>query len=456
MGFRLIFAGLIFFFNPCINIFDILPDFIGCILISAGLLRLADVEDRFYSARRIVNRMIPIYILKLFLSVCLTVSWKSGLLPFTFIYSVGEIILNVLLFANLYGGIEYMANLHDGEKHLSAASSVCKMTVAFSVVKNILAFIPEAFALEKSPEYDFSYNARQPQTLAMAKPYVIVFFTLAVLIFGIYTLYHNAKFFSSLSKDTNFVGILSGIYKERILNNRDVLDRRRFSSYFILMTVSCVLLCDLVIDAVNFIPNILAYALMLVAALRLCGKSYAPKFAPATIILGVFSVITAAFRSVCDSGVNYRMGYESYMAQQSLLVDSGKAIYIGGILALAEGLMFAIFVFIICRSASKEFSQITGEALPVSTPVVAASVFGICSVFSVVTPYIKTMYYNMYINDTLIGIPYKELSDTWELAQGWSNIARFISVVLLISCFIKMRRKADLYLRSENIDNEYE
>ena len=113
MGFRLIFAGLIFFFNPCINIFDILPDFIGCILISAGLLRLADVEDRFYSARRIVNRMIPIYILKLFLSVCLTVSWKSGLLPFTFIYSVGEIILNVLLFANLYGGIEYMANLQD-------------------------------------------------------------------------------------------------------------------------------------------------------------------------------------------------------------------------------------------------------------------------------------------------------------------------------------------------------
>ena len=46
MGFRLILAGLIFFFNPCINIVDFLPDGIGCILIAAGLSRLADVGDR--------------------------------------------------------------------------------------------------------------------------------------------------------------------------------------------------------------------------------------------------------------------------------------------------------------------------------------------------------------------------------------------------------------------------
>ena len=47
MGFKLILAGLVFFFNPCINLVDIFPDFIGCILISAGLYKLADMEKSF-------------------------------------------------------------------------------------------------------------------------------------------------------------------------------------------------------------------------------------------------------------------------------------------------------------------------------------------------------------------------------------------------------------------------
>ena len=45
----LIFAGLLFFFNPCVNMLDLLPDFIGAILIITGLSKMymynANFED---------------------------------------------------------------------------------------------------------------------------------------------------------------------------------------------------------------------------------------------------------------------------------------------------------------------------------------------------------------------------------------------------------------------------
>ena len=129
MGFRMIFAGLLFFFNPCINLFDIFPDFIGCILISSGLYKLSDVEGRFFAARQISNRLIAIYLSKLFFWVYAAGSWKDGFLPLTFIYAVIEIIMMIGLCTSLYGGIEYVCNLHGGDKHLSQINTVSKYTV---------------------------------------------------------------------------------------------------------------------------------------------------------------------------------------------------------------------------------------------------------------------------------------------------------------------------------------
>ena len=105
MGFRLILAGLIFFFNPCINIVDFLPDGIGCILIAAGLSRLADVGDRFYDARKYARVMIAVYAAKLAFSLYIPARWSDGLLPMTFIFSVLEILFFILFYDLSYNWI---------------------------------------------------------------------------------------------------------------------------------------------------------------------------------------------------------------------------------------------------------------------------------------------------------------------------------------------------------------
>ena len=52
MGLGLIFAGFCFFFNPYIAVLDLLPDFVGALLIWFGLLRYARISAPMAEARR--------------------------------------------------------------------------------------------------------------------------------------------------------------------------------------------------------------------------------------------------------------------------------------------------------------------------------------------------------------------------------------------------------------------
>lgn len=451
MGFRLIFAGLVFFFNPCINIVDILPDFIGCILISAGLFRLADVEDRFLLARKVINRLIPIYILKAVLGLYLPVRWKSGLLPVTFVFAVGEIILMLIFCTSLYGAIEYMANLHEGQRHLKTVNRVSKITILFMIMKNALAFLPEALALEKEPDLDLSYNARPTQMLSDAKPYIIAFFTVAILAFGIYCLYINKSFFGRLSKDTVFVGNLSDIYRQRVLDNTALVDRRRFMRFFALMLVSAVLTLDITVDTVNLTPDLLSYVLMLSAVWTLCGKRSAAGLLPVFIPLVALSAVSMAVRSVFDSGVNFRMDYESYFSSMNKLVDNGTAIYIGGALALAEGILFVIMLSASLKKASGKYSDIKGHALGIAPTVVLGVLSALVSAFVYVAPYVKAFYYSAYVNDTLVYASFEKVSENWELAQGFGNVFLIIITAMLTYSIYALRKKADIELERGEI-----
>ena len=68
-------AGLIFLFNPNINVIDVLPDFIGCIFIVKGLSKLSDLDRRIASAKAKFRRLAWVALFKAFVSL-----FTSGLL----------------------------------------------------------------------------------------------------------------------------------------------------------------------------------------------------------------------------------------------------------------------------------------------------------------------------------------------------------------------------------------
>ena len=63
-----IIAG-VFLFNPNIAIFDFLPDFIGYIILSIALTKLAMLDDNLYEAKRAFDRMIIVDIGKILVHV---------------------------------------------------------------------------------------------------------------------------------------------------------------------------------------------------------------------------------------------------------------------------------------------------------------------------------------------------------------------------------------------------
>jgi hypothetical protein len=151
------------------------------------------------------------------------------------------------------------------------------------------------------------------------------------------------------------------------------------------------------------------------------------------------------------------MDYESYFSAMSSMVDSGKAVYIGGVLCFAEGVLFVIMLVLTLRKASEIYKTNTGSKLSFATTVVSAAVCSLISVFVYIAPYIKAAIYNIYINDTLTKSYLKTTAEQVELAQGFGNVALIIFTVVLLWTVLRMRKQADFELqKGENLPNDHE
>lgn len=442
MGFRLVLAGLIFFFNPCVNLFDIFPDFIGCILISAGLYKLSDVEGRFFAARQISNRLIAIYLSKIFFWIYAFGSWKDGFLPLTFAYSVIEILMMIGLCSTLYGGIEYTANLHGGDKHLAKINTVSKYTVIFMIVKNVLAFLPEAFELTRPSQNDLSYHIDPVVTLADYKQYAVLFFTVITLILGIYYIIVNFNFFTGLAKDKAFCANLSQIFDNNVTSNKTLVTSRRFRRFFALATIAAFLTFDFSPDSVNILPDIFSYALLYAAFLCLGGKKATPNLVAIPLML--ISVVTLIFRGVTDAGINRIMGYETYNVSRIKMVENFDAVIIGSVLIATEMILFVLLVHLGMKRAAKIYTESTGDSISVAFPTVCAVIVGIISAVSFVSPYLKAYYHYCYINNTLTGAHLETISKRWELMQGICNVSVIFAIILFAYSIYYNLRKVDL------------
>ena len=64
-GFAYVIAGFVFLANPYIDMLDILPDFIGYLLILAGISRMAKLDDRLTLAAQKLTYLAVLSVLRL-------------------------------------------------------------------------------------------------------------------------------------------------------------------------------------------------------------------------------------------------------------------------------------------------------------------------------------------------------------------------------------------------------
>ena len=145
MGFGFLIAGMIFLFDPFINIFDILPDAIGYMLIVYGLSKMADLELKVAEARRRMTHALAVAAGKL-ATVLLSFVMEFDatlVLVFAFSFATLEIFFVLPAFTMLFESLEYSCMRFSEKMITNKAENLLKFTPIFIIVRALAAVLAQ-------------------------------------------------------------------------------------------------------------------------------------------------------------------------------------------------------------------------------------------------------------------------------------------------------------------------
>ncbi len=295
MGLASVFVGTLFFMNPCFRMLDILPDFIGCIFIIAGLSKLSVIDYRTDNAKRYATYYAFVSFLKLPLSFYIFTREQGYLLPATFIFSVLEGMLMVGFFISLIGGLQYLLSRENCEdRHLKISENASVVCFIFSIARAVISFVPELLSLGKQKDsFDYNYYATAEMNVAMAKPYAEILAFAVLLVFGIYCAFIIGRFLLGVKRDGDFISALSARYGKYTIDNVDTMNHRKVKFALLLFFLAVLLWFNQILDFVNVIPNTLSYIVMIFGTIymtRNLGCTKLKSSFPVYIILIALSV----------------------------------------------------------------------------------------------------------------------------------------------------------------------
>lgn len=143
MGYDELFWGLLFFFDLRINGFDILPNFIGYILIYNGLKKLSDRNVNFKSAKSIAFPLIFLSIPGIYqIQTSAYAAFSSPSIIFSAAIGIILTILNIILIYRICMGIAEEAGKRMNSELEAKAILRWKLYMTYCITFTLLFFIP--------------------------------------------------------------------------------------------------------------------------------------------------------------------------------------------------------------------------------------------------------------------------------------------------------------------------
>lgn len=272
MGLGGIALAFLFFFNPNLHVMDLLPDFIGYILLCRALGQLADLNESIEGAVALFRRMIFIDAGK-----WLAILWifglaaanerSSSMLLWTFVFSVVELIVLIPAYNKLFEGLtqfgyfysdEAIFGTKEGSRRKSNTDRIRNLTVAFVILKSVLTVLPE-FTDLTSTSYD--ENASAVLNLYQYIGHLRFLAALPIFAVGLIWFFRICAYFRRLRRDTALMNGLRKDYEEKICPKTGRFVRRDFGLACILLLVAVILGLDLRFDQKNLLPDFLSVIL---------------------------------------------------------------------------------------------------------------------------------------------------------------------------------------------------
>ena len=313
---RRMLAGFLFLLTPSINLFDFLPDFIGCILIMSALFDASEVLPYFGDLRDKLKTYLWVSLSRypaLFVMMAIYSgdnSQRSIITVFAIGYAIVDLICLIPAISYFWDGFFYFGERFDCPAAIKPVGRVTperlsKMTFAFFIARELASCLPEFALIPVSAGSSAeSGGGTTGSTVAFwlnAYPKIALAAAILVLTFGIWLFVLFRRYFKRLSAEGKADELIALRYEEdrERINGLHTVEGMRI--FLMLLTVSVALGIDLVFDHVNVLPDLLSALLLIVSLLFLArrfegvgvGKcvAFAGGYAAVSLISTVLSIL---------------------------------------------------------------------------------------------------------------------------------------------------------------------
>ena len=266
MSIGYIIAGLVFLFNPHINIIDLMPDALGYGLILYGILRLSRVENAMSDA---ANRLKQLFILSLCKLPCLYVyalispTEQIWILLLSLVFGAAEAFFGVLAFGALFRSLDNLANAERDHGIFKNLQTVRVMTLIFVIAKPLFAVLPDLTLLA-----DDRYGTVTGGGIVSLQSYRTVFTVFAfaaILVFGIVWLVTVIRYFKAVSREKGFLEELS-VKIESFYREDTKLSFRYYITTLTFLFYALIFCLELKIEGYSILPPMISAVLFIITA----------------------------------------------------------------------------------------------------------------------------------------------------------------------------------------------
>ena len=355
-------AGIFFLLNPNITVIDLLPDFIGCILIISGLGLLRDISDSLEEARKNFLRLfwvslshIPAFALMVSISASY-LNEKTSILVFSFVYGVIEFILINNALTALIDGFVYVGQRYNGDSCFYEIKKNGKkvdvshlrfFTTVFLIVTKGLSIAPNlVYLYDTSLGYGDILTEFAINPVSFIGPITAICFVPALVV-GIVWAFRMCRYISCIRREETFISKVDEVVSDKAIQNTAVYKYRRTTTAVCILTAAVILSVDFYIDEFNIVPDIFSALLMLSGAIYMKRK-----FSDTGILACVVaSLYTVAEVLMLMTSVHFSSSFKFSDVGRVVEADAAFSTYL--LVLAASEVLFVITVAFILASYNK-------------------------------------------------------------------------------------------------------
>ncbi len=287
--------------TPCLNVVDVLPDCIGCLLIGRGLSRLRFLSDRMSQARDALTRLLTVSCSKWAgLLVVALFRDETTTLLITFLFTVLELLFTTPVLRELTEGAEELGIRYECKAAAEGAATVRILFTVFLWVRCLGALVPEMLCLW-DPLYTGEFTADYllvSEALGRAKILLTVLQLLGVSAFAAVVGVSARRLFLTMEHDKAFCHRLEKVYRERYGSDPGFLRRLRLDKALVWLLAAALLGLRLYMNRLNYLPDFLFFLALYAVRRNAEGRRSVGKRLWVCLILSSFCFALRSYGAV--------------------------------------------------------------------------------------------------------------------------------------------------------------